>query len=57
MLCAYSNVHIFIKKTITITGYEDDDTTKWVDKRNKGAIFKDCAIFKKWINNKKTTDR
>lgn len=51
MLCAYSNVHIFIKETITITGYEDDDTTKWVDKRNKGAIFK------KWINNKKTTDR
>ena len=31
------------KRTITIAGAGDDDTTRQADKRNKGVIFKNCA--------------
>ena len=37
--------------------HEDDDAAKLVDKRNKDVIFKNCAPFRQWINNKKHTYR
>ena len=57
MVCAYSNAHIFDNGTVTITEYGDDDAAKCVDETIKDVIFKNCALFRKWINNKKRADR
>ena len=57
MVCAYSNAHIFDNGTVTITEYGDDDAAKCVDETIKNVIFKNCALFRKWINNKKRADR
>ena len=40
----YSDAYILVKGIITITGAEDDASTRQEDKRNKGAIFKNCAL-------------
>ena len=48
-LCDYADAYILVKGTITITG-EGDDAAKQLDERNKGAIFKNCAPFTKFIN-------
>ena len=45
-----------MKGTITITGAEDDDAAKWLDERNKGVIFKNCAPFTKCIRRTNNTD-
>ena len=53
-LCDYSDAHILVKGTITITGVGDDDASIQADERDKGAIFKNCAPFincKYEINN------
>ena len=53
-LCDYSDAHILVKGTITITGMGDDDASIQADERDKGAIFKNCAPFincKYEINN------
>ena len=47
--------YIIVKGTITITGAGDDDASKQLHERNKGVIFKNCALFTKCIsriNNK-----
>ena len=42
--CDYVDAYIFVKGPITITGAGDDDAAKQLDERNKGVIFKNCAI-------------
>ena len=49
-LCDYADAYILVKGTITITGGGDDDAAKQLDKRNEGAIFKNCAPFIKCIS-------
>ena len=43
-LCDYADAYILVKGTIKITG-AGDDAAKWLDERNKGVIFKNCAPF------------
>ena len=53
-LCDYADAYILVKGTITVTGAGNDDAAKWLDERNKGVIFKNCASFtncKSRINN------
>ena len=53
-LCAYSNVHILVNGTITITGDEDGAAARRADGRNKQVTFKNCAPFTNFkgeINN------
>ena len=53
-LCDYADAYILVKGTITIIGAGNDDAAKWLDERNKGVIFKNCASFtncKSRINN------
>ena len=57
MLCDYSDAHIQVKQAITVIGYGYDDAAKQVDTRNKNAIFKNYAPFRKWISDKNCTDR
>ena len=54
-LCDY-DAYILVKGTITITGAGDNDAEKRLDKRNKGAIFKNCAPFTKCISRINNTD-
>ena len=52
-LCDYSDAYIPVKET-TITGAGDDAAARQADKRNKGVILKNCALFincKSEINN------
>ena len=49
-LCDYADADILVKETITITCAGNDDAAKQLDERNKGAIFKNCAPFTKFIN-------
>ena len=47
-LCDYAGAYILVKGTITITGAGDE--------RNKGAIFKNCVPFSKYISRINNTD-
>ena len=49
-LCDFSGVNIRVIGTITIAGEGPDDNAKWLDKRNKGVLFKDCAPFIDCLN-------
>ena len=44
-LCDYSDAHILVKGTITITGAGDDAAARQADERDKGVVFKNCAPF------------
>ena len=44
-LCDYSDAHIPVKGTITITGAGADAAARKADERNKGVAFKNCAPF------------
>ena len=44
-LCDYSDAYILVKGRITITGAGADAAAKQADERNKGVIFKNCALF------------
>ena len=44
-LCDSSDAYILVSGTITITGADDDDDAKREDERNKGVIFKSCALL------------
>ena len=55
-LCDYADAYILVKGTITITGAGNDDATKQVDERDKGATFKNCAPFTKCISRINNTD-
>ena len=55
-LCDYSYAYILLSGTLAITGKGANDYAKGTDKRNKGVIFKKCALFYKCtseINNAK----
>ena len=55
-LCDYADAYIFVNGTIIITGTGDDDAAKQLDERNKGVIFKNCALFAKCISRINNTD-
>ena len=55
-LCDYGYAYIRLSGTLTITEKGANDYAKGTDKRNKGVIFKNCALFLKYtieINNAK----
>ena len=49
-LCDYNNAYILVSETIAITWAGNDDAVRWLDERNKGVIFKNCAAFTDCIN-------
>ena len=49
-LSDYVDAYILAKGRITMTGAGNDDDVRWADKRNKGAVFKNCASFTKCIS-------
>ena len=49
-LCNYADAYVLVNGRVAITGTENDDVAKWLDKRNKGVIFKSCAPFTKCIS-------
>ena len=49
-LCDYADAYILVNGRITITGAGDDAAARQADERNKGVIFKNCALFVKSIN-------
>ena len=55
-LCDYADAYTIVKVTITITGAGDDDAAKWLDERNKGVIFRNCASFTTCISRMNNTD-
>ena len=55
-LCNYADAYIFAKGAIKITGAGDDVAARQADKRNKGVIFKNCALFTKCINRINNTE-
>ena len=44
-MCDYSDAYIHVRETITITGVGADDAAKRLNERNKGVIFKNCALI------------
>ena len=42
-LCHYADKYILVKGTITIIGEGDTAAAKRLDKRNKSAVFTNCA--------------
>ena len=55
-LCDYSYAYILLSGTRIITEKGANDYANGTDKRNKGVIFKNCALFLKCtieINNAK----
>ena len=46
----YADAYILVNGRITITGAGDDAAARQADERNKGVIFKNCALFVKSIN-------
>ena len=55
-ICDCADAYILVKGTITITGAGDDATAKRLDERNKGVIFKICALFTKCISRISNTE-
>ena len=55
-LCDYADGYILVKRTITVTGAEDDDAARKADDRNKGVIFKNCTPFTKCISRINNTE-
>ena len=43
--CDYSDAHIVVNGTSTITEAGDDTAARQADERNKEVIFKNCAAF------------
>ena len=44
-LCDYSDAYILVKGKVTIAGAGNDVAARQTDERNKGVIFKNCALF------------
>ena len=55
-LCDYADAYIRVKRTITLTGARNDDSTKRADERDKGVTFKNCAPVTKCISRINNTD-
>ena len=49
-LCDYSDGYILVKGTITIAGAGDNAAARQADKRDKGVVFKNCALFTNCIS-------
>ena len=49
-LCNYSDAYILVKGTITITGEGADAAARQADERDKGVVFKNCALFTNCIS-------
>ena len=49
-LCDYSDVYIFVKGKITITGAGTDAVARQADERDQGLAFKSCASFTNCIS-------
>ena len=49
-------MHILVKRTITITGDGDDAAARQRDERDKGLIFKDRVPFTKCISRINNTE-
>ena len=56
-LCDYSDAYILASGTITITVAEAGDAAKRLDERNKGVIFKNCALFTDCISKINNTQK
>ena len=52
----YADAYILVKGTITITGAGDDVAARQADERDKGVIFKNCALFVECINRINNTE-
>ena len=55
-LSDYADAYIHVKGTITITGAGDAAAARQADERDKGVIFKNCALFTKCIGRIHNTD-
>ena len=55
-LCDYAGGYILVNGRITITGTWADGAARWVDERDKGVRFKNCAPFVKCINRINNTE-
>ena len=51
-VCDSSDASVLFKGTITISGTGANAAERQADERNKGAIFKNCAIFTKYYMHK-----
>ena len=49
-LCNFSDAYILFKGLIKITKEGEDAGARQADERNKGVIFKNCALFIKCIS-------
>ena len=54
-LCDYSDGYILVSGTIEIEGPGADDAAKRFDEGNKGVVFKNCAPYIEYINEKNNT--
>ena len=52
-LCHYSDAHILVSRTITITGAGDHDAVRQLDEITKGVISKNGTPFKDCISDAK----
>ena len=55
-LCDYADSYIIVKGTITITDEGANADAIHADERDKGVIFKNCALFTKCISRINNTD-
>ena len=55
-LCDYSYAYILSSGTITITETVPDDTVRQFGERDKGVIFKNCALFTDCISKINNTE-
>ena len=44
-LCDYSDAYILVNGKITIAGAGNDAAARQADERDKGVVFKNCAVF------------
>ena len=56
-LCDYSGAYILVSGTITINGAWNDDAARQLNKRYKGGMFKNCALFTDCISEINNTHR
>ena len=55
-LCDYADACILVNGRITITKAGEDGAVRRVDERDKGATFKNCAPFTKFISRINNAD-
>ena len=55
-LCDYADAYILVNGIITITGAGANTDARQADERDKGVIFKNCALFVKSISRINNTE-